>query len=115
MTIALCLLAFQGVIGAFDTIYYHEWKAHLPARGRAAAAELKLHAIRDFLYTVIFASLPWLAWRPGTTPTLLTAPAAPCLFAEKALWAALMCGAGLPAHGRQTFSDRGTGWTESMP
>lgn len=25
MAVALWLLALQGVIGAFDTIYYHEW------------------------------------------------------------------------------------------
>ena len=62
MTIVLCLLAIQGVIGAFDTFYYHEWRARLPARGRAAAAELKLHAMRDFLYALIFVSLPWVAW-----------------------------------------------------
>jgi hypothetical protein len=61
--VALWLLAAQGVIGAFDTLYYHEWRARLPGRGRAAAAELKLHAARDFLYAVLFASLPWLAWR----------------------------------------------------
>ncbi len=62
MTLALWLLAFQGIIGAFDTLYYHEWKARLPGRGRAAAAELKLHAARDFLYAVLFGTLPWLAW-----------------------------------------------------
>lgn len=61
--IALWLLAIQGVIGAFDTIYYHEWRARLPARGRLAASELKLHAARDFLYAVLFGSLPWLAWQ----------------------------------------------------
>jgi len=63
MTIALWLLAIQGVIGAFDTIYYHEWRARLPARGRLAASELKLHAARDVFYAVLFATLPWLAWR----------------------------------------------------
>jgi len=31
MGVALLLLALQGVIGAFDTVYYHEWKARLPA------------------------------------------------------------------------------------
>ena len=62
MTIALWLLAIQGVIGAFDTIYYHEWKARLPARGRRAAPELKLHAARDFLYAVLFAALPWIVF-----------------------------------------------------
>src|SRR5215208_4620062 len=63
MTVALWLLAIQGVIGAFDTFYYHEWRARLPARGQAAAAELKLHAARDFLYAVLFGTLPWLAWQ----------------------------------------------------
>lgn len=63
MEIALILLSIQGVIGAFDTLYYHEWKARLPARGRTAAPELYLHAARDFLYAVLFGTLPWLAWQ----------------------------------------------------
>lgn len=67
MIVAAWLLAIQGLIGAFDTFYYHEWKARLPARGRQAASELKLHAGRDFLYAVIFGSLPWLAWHGGWT------------------------------------------------
>jgi hypothetical protein len=62
MEIALWLLAIQGVIGAFDTLYYHEWRAKLPARGRVAAIELRLHAARDVLYAVLFATLPWIAW-----------------------------------------------------
>jgi len=62
MIVALWLLAIQGAIGAFDTLYYHEWRAKLPARGRLAAQELKLHAARDFFYGVLFATLPWLAW-----------------------------------------------------
>lgn len=70
MTIALWLLAIQGVIGAFDTIYYHEWRARLPARGQAAAAELKLHAARDFFYAVLFGTLPWLAWQGGWVAVL---------------------------------------------
>ncbi|MBI1805334.1 MAG: hypothetical protein HY033_11500 [Ignavibacteriae bacterium] len=63
MTIALWLLALQGIIGAFDTVYYHEWRARLPARGYGAASELKLHAARDFLYAMLFGTLPWLAWQ----------------------------------------------------
>ena len=63
MIVALWLLGIQGVIGAFDTLYYHEWRARLPARARQAASELKLHAARDFLYAVLFATLPWLAWQ----------------------------------------------------
>jgi hypothetical protein len=65
MIIALWLLAVQGVIGAFDTFYYHEWRARLPARGPTAAPELRLHAARDFLYAVLFGTLPWLAWQGG--------------------------------------------------
>lgn len=34
---ALWLLAIQGAIGAFDTLYYHEWRARLPALGPIAA------------------------------------------------------------------------------
>jgi hypothetical protein len=63
MAVALWLLAIQGAIGAFDTLYYHEWRARLPALGRKAASELKLHAVRDYLYAVIFTTLPWLAWQ----------------------------------------------------
>jgi len=59
---AMWLLAVQGIIGAFDTLYYHEWRARLPARGAIAAPELKLHAARDFLYAVLFGTLPWVAW-----------------------------------------------------
>jgi hypothetical protein len=62
MTVALWLLAALGLIGAFDTFYYHEWKARLPAQGRLAAPELRLHAARDFFYAVLFGTLPWLAW-----------------------------------------------------
>ena len=62
MATALWLLAIQGLIGAFDTVYYHEWRARLPARPEITAPELKLHAVRDFLYAVIFGTLPWLAW-----------------------------------------------------
>ena len=63
MSVALWLLALQGLIGAFDTVYYHEWRARLPARGRGAGSELQLHAARDLLYAVLFASLPWMAWQ----------------------------------------------------
>lgn len=62
MLTALSLFAVQGVIGAFDTLYYHEYRARLPAGGLATAPELRIHAIRDFLYSVLFGSLPWIAW-----------------------------------------------------
>jgi hypothetical protein len=63
MTTALWLLAIQGIIGAFDTLYYHEWRARLAAGGSGTAPELKLHAARDFLYAALFGALPWLEWR----------------------------------------------------
>ena len=63
MTTVLWLLALQGIIGAFDTFYFHEWRARLPALGSQAAPELKLHAWRSFLYAVIFGTLPWVAWQ----------------------------------------------------
>lgn len=62
MATALWLLAIQGVIGAFDTLYYHEWRARLPARPALTAPELRIHATRDYLYAAIFGSLPWIAW-----------------------------------------------------
>jgi len=62
VTTALCLLAAQGLLGAFDTLYYHEWRARLPARGATAAPELRLHAARAFFYGVLFGTLPWVAW-----------------------------------------------------
>jgi hypothetical protein len=69
--IALYLLGLQGLIGAFDTLYYHEWKARLPARGRRAVPELALHAARDFFYGVLFSTLPWLTWKGRWTVVLL--------------------------------------------
>ena len=68
MITALWLLAAQGALGAFDTVWYHEWRARLPFHA-AAARELKLHALRDFLYAAIFATLPRIEWR-GTWTTV---------------------------------------------
>jgi hypothetical protein len=65
---ALWLLAAQGLIGAFDTVYYHEWRARLPALGREARAELWLHAARSLVYGVVFATLPRVEWRGAWAP-----------------------------------------------
>ncbi|HEX8190153.1 MAG TPA: hypothetical protein VF586_17485 [Pyrinomonadaceae bacterium] len=62
MTTALWLLAAQGVIGAFDTVYYHELRARLPALP-GARPELRLHALRALVYAVLFALLPRVEWR----------------------------------------------------
>jgi phosphatidylglycerophosphate synthase len=58
MKTALILLLLQGCLGAFDTIYYHEFKLRLPD-SPASQYELALHASRDFIYAVIFCSLAW--------------------------------------------------------
>ncbi|HVG60819.1 MAG TPA: hypothetical protein VNA24_19840 [Hyalangium sp.] len=63
MSTALWLLSIQGVLGALDTLYYHEWRARLPAGVPGTRPELLLHAARDFLYAVLFGSLPWVEWR----------------------------------------------------
>ena len=63
MATALRLLVLLGFLGAFDTLYYHEWRARLPAMGRVARSELQLHALRDFVYASLFGTLPWMAWR----------------------------------------------------
>lgn len=62
MTTALWLLAVQGAIGAFDTFYYHEWRARLPALA-GARPELRLHAARALVYAVLFGLLPRVEWR----------------------------------------------------
>lgn len=62
MTTALTLLLVQGVLGALDTLYYHEYRARLVAGGRQTRPELLLHAARDFLYTLLFAALPFVAF-----------------------------------------------------
>jgi uncharacterized protein len=59
MTAALCVLIVMALMGAFDTIVFHELVARLP-RHPSARRELELHASRDFVYTVLFGSLAWL-------------------------------------------------------
>ena len=62
LNFVLTLLMIQGVLGALDTLYYHEWKYRLPALWKHSALELKLHAIRDLIYACIFILLPQFAW-----------------------------------------------------
>ncbi len=61
MLIALYLLLAQGTLGAFDTLWYHEYQQQLP-RNASAKVELRLHASRDFAYAIVFASLAWVLW-----------------------------------------------------
>ncbi len=63
MSTVLWLLGGLGLLGAFDTIYFHEILGQLPARLPGLSPELKLHAARSFIYVAVFGTLPWLAWR----------------------------------------------------
>ncbi len=58
---ALYVLMLLGALGGLDTLYYHEWKLRLPSRP-GAGLELRLHAWRDFAYTLVFGSLAWTTW-----------------------------------------------------
>jgi hypothetical protein len=62
MIAALTLMVLQGALGTFDTVYYHEYKARLPAGGARTRPELWLHAARDMVYAILFATLPSMAW-----------------------------------------------------
>ena len=61
MNTAVWILMVQACLGAFDTLYYHEYKLRL-AHGDHTSVELRLHAVRDFAYAVIIGSLGWLTW-----------------------------------------------------
>lgn len=61
MLVALWLLLTQGAMGAFDTLYFHEYKLRLPAQPHARR-ELQLHAFRDFVYAVLFSTIGWVTW-----------------------------------------------------
>jgi hypothetical protein len=47
--LALQLMAVQGCLGAFDTIYHHELTETLAQR-RSALRELSIHAVRALIY-----------------------------------------------------------------
>jgi hypothetical protein len=61
MRTAIWLLLVQASLGAFDTLYYHEYKLKLPS-GDHTSLELRLHASRDFAYAIIIGSLGFLTW-----------------------------------------------------
>jgi len=61
MKVAIWILLVQASLGAFDTLYYHEYKLKL-AHGHDTAIELRLHAVRDFAYAAIIGTLGWATW-----------------------------------------------------
>lgn len=62
METALTIMTVQALLGAFDTIYYHEYRCRLPVHGPRVAGELRLHALRDLIYGVLFLTLPFVDW-----------------------------------------------------
>jgi uncharacterized protein (TIGR01777 family) len=54
--LALQLMAFQGCLGAFDTLYHHELTEALPGRA-SARRELSIHAVRSLIYCGLFIGL----------------------------------------------------------
>lgn len=58
MATAFTLLTIQALLGGIDNFWHHEITERLPAR-RSAAGELRLHAIREFLYGFVFTALAW--------------------------------------------------------
>ena len=60
-TVLVYLLAAQGLMGGFDTLFNHELIERLPRRAEARR-EIGLHSIREALYAALFAGLGWFAW-----------------------------------------------------
>ena len=71
MRTAIWLLLAQASLGAFDTLYYHEYKLRL-ASAMHTGVELRLHATRDFAYAIIIGSLGFVTWNGLFTWILLT-------------------------------------------
>jgi hypothetical protein len=61
VTAAIWLLFVQALLGAFDTLYYHEYRLRLANR-HGTRTELRLHASRDVAYAGIIGSLGFLTW-----------------------------------------------------
>ena len=61
MNAAIWILMVQACLGAFDTLYYHEYKLRL-THDHANATELFLHATRDFAYAIIIGTLGFVTW-----------------------------------------------------
>ncbi|RFP14162.1 TIGR01777 family protein [Duganella sp. BJB488] len=68
--IALQLMAAQGCLGAFDTLYHHELTEALPGRA-TARRELSIHAVRALIYSALFIGLAGWAFHGAWALVLL--------------------------------------------
>lgn len=59
--LALQLMAAQGCLGAFDTLYHHELTEALPQKP-GARLELGIHATRALIYALLFIGLAYWEW-----------------------------------------------------
>ncbi len=69
--LALILMAAQGCLGAFDTLYHHELTEAL-AQHKTARRELAIHAVRALIYSLLFIGLSAWAWHGGWAWVLVT-------------------------------------------
>ena len=60
--LALLLMAAQGLMGAFDTLYHHELTETLAQRA-SARKELSIHALRAIIYSLLFIGLSSWVWQ----------------------------------------------------
>lgn len=61
INIAISLVALQIFMGLLDTLLHHEFRERLAWRENAAT-ELRLHALRNIIYAVLFITFAW--WMP---------------------------------------------------
>lgn len=62
MTAAVVLLLVNGVLGAIDTLWYHEYKGRLAWQPDRYRTELRLHASRDAVYAILYGTIGWWRW-----------------------------------------------------
>ncbi|MFZ6647092.1 TIGR01777 family oxidoreductase [Undibacterium sp. TJN25] len=68
--LALQLMAAQGMLGAFDTLYHHELTEALAQRS-SARTELAIHALRAVIYSALFIGLSAWTWQGAWALVLL--------------------------------------------
>ncbi|MRW90880.1 TIGR01777 family protein [Duganella sp. FT80W] len=68
--LAMQLMAAQGCLGAFDTLYHHELTEALPSRP-TARRELAIHAVRATIYSALFIGLAGWSFQGGWALLLL--------------------------------------------
>ncbi|MES3024261.1 MAG: TIGR01777 family oxidoreductase [Pseudomonadota bacterium] len=68
--LALQLMAVQGCLGAYDTLYHHELTEALPGRA-SARLELAIHSLRSIIYFFMFVGMAFWAWHGAWALVLL--------------------------------------------